>query len=486
MSTTILQCTSPEAQGIPSAKLLAFVDTLDRTIVEPHGFVLLRHGSIVAKGWWSPHSENLPHMLFSLTKSFVSTAVGFAVFEGRLSIDDSVTSFFPDKLSSRISRNLAAMRVRDLLTMSTGHATDPTPSATRRGDGDWVKGFFAAPVTLEPGVQFLYNSAASHVLSALVQKVTGQTLMNYLTPRLFAPLGIHPESWETDPHGITIGGWGLMLRTEEVARFGQLLLQRGAWNGQQVLPSAWVMQASSSQVSNRGPGASEPEHDWNQGYGFQFWRCRHGCYRGDGAFGQFCIVFPEQDAVLAMNNGVAEMHTVLNAVWDKLLPAFEPAMLPEDPDAQSALRDRLSSLGLSAPPATSVSPVAPRINGVAYRMEPNETGIDTLSVETSAHGCTLCIRERKKRVRAECAYEGWHLGDSSIFGRETQPLAGHAAWIQPDTLRLTLRKYVTPFVVTFDLAFKTDQVVVKPRMNVNLGPTEFPSVRGTAAPARSR
>ncbi|HTP57549.1 MAG TPA: serine hydrolase [Spirochaetia bacterium] len=458
--------------------LLDFLDALDSTIMEPHGLVLLRHGSIIAKGWWSPYAEELPHMLYSLTKSFVSSAVGLAVSEGRFSIDDPVASFFPEKLPRRVSRNIQAMRVRHLLTMSTGHATDPTPGATSRRDGDWVKGFFAAPVTLEPGMRFVYNGAASHVLSALVQKVTGQTLINYLTPRLFSPLGITPASWEADPQGISTGGWGLMLRTEEVARFGQLLLQKGAWDGRQVLPSEWIAEASSRQISNRGQDPSEPEHDWNQGYGFQFWRCRHDVYRGDGAFGQFCIVFPQQDAVLAMNGGVGEMYTVLNLVWDKLLPAFQPSALPEDPGAEAALRTRLSGLALPSPPTLPVSPLAPHVSGVSYVMEPNERGIRTLRVEEGPNGCALSIREGKTLTRAECAYDGWHRGESSVFGPTMQPLAGHVAWILPDTLRFTLRKHLTPFVVTVELAFNADQVVMNARMNVNFGPTELPSVRG--------
>ena len=244
------------------------------------------------------------------------------------------------------------------------------------------------------------------------------------------------------------------------------------------------MEATSRQISNRGQDSSEPEHDWNQGYGFQFWRCRHGVYRGDGAFGQFCIVFPEQDAVLAVNSGVGEMFTVLNVVWDKLLPALCPSAAPEDPRAEEALCARVSQLALQVPSAAPVSPLAAQISGRSYEMEPNEMGIRALGVTAGPRGCTLSIRERKGHKSAECAYEGWHLGESSVLGPTSQPMAGHAAWVQPDTLRLTLRRRLTPFVVTVDLAFKDDQVVLNARMNVNFGPTELPPARGTATPAR--
>jgi len=481
-------CTPPEMQGVSSASLLDLVDTLDRSVTEMHGLVLCRHGSVIAKGWWAPYAEELPHMLFSLTKSFTSAAVGFAVSEGSLSIGDSVTSIFPDKLPRRLSKKLGAMRVYHLLTMTTGHASDPTERATSRADGDWVKGFFAAPVEQEPGTLFVYNSVASHVLSAIVQKVTGQTLREYLTPRLFAPLGICPDSWETDPHGINTGGWGLMMRTEEIARFGQLYLQKGVWNGQQVLPAAWITESTSRQISNRtgnfaGEDGAEnvPEHDWNQGYGYQFWRCRHGAYRGDGAFGQFCIVFPEQDAVLAINSAVREMPVVLNVIWDKLLPAFQPVPLPLDATAERALRERLAGLALNAPALKPVAPQASVISGTTYRMAANKRGVETVRVEAVQDGCVFHIRESALDKKAECAYTGWRLTQSDVFGTRSQPLAGHAEWIQPDTLRLTLRKYVTPFVYTVDLSFGGDHVAMALRMNVNMGPTEFPLVRGAAA-----
>ncbi len=477
--------TPPETQGISSAVLLDFIDTLDSSVTEMHGLVLLRHGNIVAKGWWAPYAEDLPHMLFSLTKSFTSTAVGFAASEGRLSIDDPVASFFPDKLPRFISGNLEAMRIRHLLTMSTGHTADPTERSRSRGDGDWVAGFFEAPVEREPGTLFLYNSAASHVLSAIVQKVSGQTLLDYLTPRLFAPLGIHPDSWETDPRGINTGSSGLMIRTEEIARFGQLYLQKGMWNGQQVLPAAWIAEATSRQVSNRTANEAEPEHDWNQGYGYQFWRCRHGAYRADGAFGQFCIVFPEQDAVLAVNSAVSEMHVALSVVWDKLLPAFQPAPLPLAASNERALGERLSALALSAPDSKPVSPCAARISGTTYGMDANRWEIEALRVEAGPDGCIIHIRDHKLDKRAGCAYAGWRFTQSDVFGACQQPLAGHAEWIQPDTLRLTLRKYVTPFVFTVDLCFKDEQVLLAARMNVNMGPTEVPPVRGTATRGRA-
>ena len=222
--------------------------------------------------------------MFSLTKSFTSTAVGLAVSEGLLSIDDQVIKFFPVEAPAEPSAFLKALRVRDLLSMSTGHHKEPALATTR----EWAKTFLAAPIDHKPGTFFLYNTPASYMLSAILQKVTGQTTVDYLRPRLFVPLGIDDLEWETSPEGVTIGGYGLHLRTESIARFGQLYLQKGKWLGQQVVPKAWVEAATSRQVSN----GSNPASDWDQGYGYQFWRSRHGTYRGDGAFGQYSSCCP--------------------------------------------------------------------------------------------------------------------------------------------------------------------------------------------------
>ena len=191
---------------------------------------------------------------------------------------DEVLKFFPDKAPEQPSKNLKEMRVRDLLCMSTGHEAEPKMPP----DGDWVKTFLAHPVPFKPGTHFRYNTPATFMQSAIVQKVTGQTVLEYLKPKLFDPLGIASPEWGANPQGITLGGYGLAARTEDIAKFGQLYLQKGQWQGKQLVPAAWVAQATARQTSN----GSNPKSDWDQGYGYQFWRCRNGAFRGDGAKGQ--------------------------------------------------------------------------------------------------------------------------------------------------------------------------------------------------------
>lgn len=321
---------TPESQGVSSAQIREFIETADREVDSMHSFMLVRHGNVVAEAWWAPESAEKPHVLWSLSKSFTSTAVGLAVAEGKLSINDRVLKFFPDDAPAEPSNNLKAMRIRDLLTMNAGHQDELNWRITKH----WAKAFLAHPVPHKPGTHFRYNTPATYMLSAIVQKVTGKTVLEYLKPRLFEPLGIKKPRWDTSPQGVSIGGYGLFVRTEDIAKFGQLYLQKGKWNGKQILPAAWVEQATSKQVSN----GSDPDRDWDQGYGFQFWRCRHGAYRGDGKDGQFCIVLPEQDAVIAITANTRNMQAELNVVWDKLLPAFHDKALPENSDEQAALQ----------------------------------------------------------------------------------------------------------------------------------------------------
>lgn len=327
---------TPESQGVSSAGILSFIEVADQQVDSIHSFMLVRHGHVVAEAWWSPEAADKPHVLWSLSKSFTSTAIGLAVAEGKLSIDDPVLKFFPEFAPAMPSDNLKLMRVRDLLTMTAGHETE----VNLRSETQWRRAFLAHEVPHKPGTHFQYNTPATYMLSAILQTVTGQTVLEYLEPRLFAPLGIKSPRWDTSPEGISLGGYGLFLRTEEIAKFGQLYLQRGKWQGQQLVPAEWIEQATSKQVSN----GDDPASDWNQGYGFQFWRCRHDAFRGDGKDGQFCIVLPEQDAVVAITANTRDLQAELNIVWDELLPAFYDTPLPENEDAEAALLDAIGNL----------------------------------------------------------------------------------------------------------------------------------------------
>lgn len=362
--------------GLPSAAVLALLDRLEREDHDPHSLILLRDGRTLAEGWWAPYRRDRVHRLYSLSKSFTSTAVGLAVEEGRLSVDDPVLGFFPDLAPENLSDNLRAMRVRDLLTMSCGHeADDRTADLLKEADGVWMRGFLKRPVPYAPGTHFLYNSSATYALSAILARVTGESLLDYLRPRLLDPLGVGPAHWETDPHGIAVGGWGLYLTTEAIARFGQLLLQKGRWGDRQLVPESWLDEATRKQVDN----SANENLDWRQGYGYQFWRSRHG-FRGDGAFGQFCVVVPERRLVVAITSASDGMQGILDALWEEILAKLQDSPLPENPDGVEALKSRLSGLRVPAPAGWD-GPNPPEVAGLRVGIEEyveNEEGIEGL------------------------------------------------------------------------------------------------------------
>lgn len=460
---------APETQGISSSDIYKFVETVEQQITDLHSFMLLRHGAVVAEGWWSPYAPEYPHMLFSLSKSFTSTAVGLAVAEGRLSVEDRVLSFFPDETPDHISKNLDAMQVRHLLSMSTGHAEDTTGYMHKRRDGNWIKAFLARPVQHKPGTFFLYNTGATYMLSAIIQKLTGMTLLEYLQPCLFEPLGIKNPTWEISPQGINTGGYGLKITTEDIACFGQLYLQKGQWNGKQLLPEAWIEQASSQQVDN----GSEQNSDWQQGYGYQFWRCRHDAYRGDGAFGQYCIVMPKQDAVLAMTAGVPDMQAVLNIVWEQLLPAMDSAApLPKQADQHEKLSRKLSSLTYLPPQGPTLSPTAAQISRKVFTLEPNALRFKTISFDFSKPESVIAIRNGRGKQQIICGAGEWREGNVPLF-RHDPCMVGSGVWTDENTFVMTLRFYKTPFLYTMACHFAGDQLTIDAAVNVSFGPTTF-------------
>ncbi len=479
------RCT-PEAVGIPSGAVESFVLASEERVGGLHSLLLLRHGQVAAEAWWAPSRANRPHMLYSLSKSFASTAVGLAVAEGRLTVDDPVLSFFPQEAPQAASPHLQAMRVRHLLSMTTGHDADTLGRMADAPDGNWARAFLALPVVYEPGCHFFYNTGATYMLSAIVQRLSGQTLVEYLTPRLFAPLGIEGAAWETCPQGINTGGFGLSVRTEDIARFGQLYLQGGVWQGSRLLPAEWVAEATAVHADN----SSQSNIDWRQGYGYQFWRARHGAYRGDGAFGQFCLVMPAQDAVLAITSGVRDMQAVLDLVWEHLLPAMGPEPLAPAPDAQARLAEVLANRRVA--PMDSVANLVPECEpDGCYVLDDNPTGLRSLTVAITRDRATIHLEGDGGVTAFTCAPGAWQDGQVSLAPRAEVPprwqglpggpIAASGAWIDGSTYGTRLCYYETPFVFDVDYRFGEDRVTLHVSANASFGPTEWRPIVGRKA-----
>ena len=477
---------APEAQGVSSAGILAFLDAVQHSKYEMHSFMLVRHGRVVAEGWWSPYGPEFNHTLYSLSKSFTSTAVGFAVAEGKLRVDDRVVSFFPHDLPDKVSEHLAALRVEDLLTMSVGNAPEPTWSMVEKQN--WVKSFLAWPIPKPPGSQFMYNSAATYMLSAIVQELTGQKILDYLQPRLFGPLGIQGETWETCPRGINVGGWGLSIQTEGLARFGQLFLQKGAWHGRQLLPAQWVEEATTFKIQQplpAKPSRPNDQNDWLQGYCYQFWRCRHNSFRGDGAFGQFTVVMPEQDAVVAITAENSDMQGELDLVWEHLLPAMNEKPLSRDRHSEAQLEQRLASLALLPLLGEASSPVSSRITGKGFQLDTNDLGLESASFVFDQEGCLFTFRDSRFEYPIACGSGRWRRGETALPGTPPRLIAGGAplkgtkskvaasgTWMDPSTFQVMLRYYETPHHDTITSRFD-DRTVQISFMNsiAQMGPT---------------
>ena len=336
---------SPESVGVPSAAVQALLDEWYRYGIEMHGFMLMRHGKVYAEGSWAPYQPNVPHIMFSFSKSFTSTAIGFAVQEGILSLDEKLVDLFPDKIPENPSENLKKAAIRHLLMMGCGHETEIPNLGI--GDADWITSFLYHPFVYEPGTHFLYNTAGTNMLSAILTKKTGLTLTQFLKPRLFEPLGLSDIKCQPLPDGTEMGGAGMSVTLEDMARFIQFVANKGNWEGKQLLNAAWFEEATRKQIENRGAGwGGDP--DWQQGYCYQFWRCEpEGVFRGDGAFGQFGVVMPNQDACFVIQSASPRLQAVLTAVWEKLLPAMSGEPLPENHGAQMLLKNRLEHLELN-------------------------------------------------------------------------------------------------------------------------------------------
>jgi CubicO group peptidase (beta-lactamase class C family) len=474
-SPLALPRSTPEAQGISSAAILDFVEAADKQVNAMHSFMLVRHGRVVAEGWWSPYDAKTRHSMYSLSKSFTSTAVGLAVAEGKFSVDDTVLKFFPDDAQSQPSANLQAMRVSDLLRMNTGQHAEDMAKFNFDSTDPLVKSFLSIPVAHKPGTHFWYNTPATFMCSAIVQKTTGQTVLDYLKPRLFDPLGIEDPTWEMK-QGISFGGSGLAIRTEDIAKFGQLYLQKGKWNGKQIVPAAWIDRATARQTSN----GSSPDSDWDQGYGYQFWRCRPGCYRGDGAFGQFCIVIPQQDAVVAITSGTGNMQGVMNLVWDKLLPAMQPKRLSANKESDKKLKQTLASLTLHPQKGSGSPGSAAKWSGKTFTFSPNDQKLESVALEFSNAGApvTLVTRCNGVEQRTACGRGAWTKGRMTYAALSDQPMAASGAWTADDTYTAQLSFYETPFCLTVNLKFTDDQLLYDCEYNVNFGLTKQPQLVG--------
>ncbi len=446
----LLPASSPAAQGVLAERVAEFLDGLESAPeVEPHSLVVLRHGYAVAAGWWWPYTADRPHLVYSLGKIFTATATGLAIEEGLVGLDDPVVSYFPELASRVTDLRARSMRVRHLASMATGHTEDTAGRVFGQGEEDPVLNFLLLPPEHEPGSVFAYNQAATYTLAAIVQRATGERLVHYLRRCLFDRLGATALSWLQAPPGRDIGYSGLYATTETVALLGQLYLRGGKWQGEQLLAPSWTTAATHPQVPTH---VGDAGGDGALGFGYQFWMSRHG-YRGDGAYGQYCLVLPDEDAVVAMtaqtrSAGRPDMQTVLAMVWEKLLPSFAAGSVA-DSGADEALQARLGGLcllaagGRASPPGDGAgwagSTFLPA--GGSCRAQPSLRAVGVLG---GGQAWRVALYEDGSELQGVFIGDGWSVTEGASSAGATVPVACSGGWTSAAALRVDVIFLETP------------------------------------------
>lgn len=406
------EMTTPEALGIRSGDIMAYLDELEESNTEMHGLMIMRHGKLCAQGWWAPFGPGVRHGLQSHTKTYAATAVGIAYTEGLLKLDERLIDIFPDESPEDPSENLQKLTVRDVLCMGCGMDEMPRPTK------DWIRDFLHTPVNHVPGTTYMYNSTGSTMLGAIVRKKTGLGLHEYLTPRLFNKIGIDPDNlrWMCMPDGMEVGGGGLFATTEDNLRLMKLYADGGVWEGERILAQDYVRLATTNQNDSATESINNPEaFDNFLGYGFQIWMCKpQGAYRADGAMGQFTIVLPTLDMLIAINETAVGAHwaqSTLDITWRFVEKVTASSPLPEDEAALKALRARMARLNIGNPPCQPYSPTVSKVSGKTYQVESGHftpfganfmTGegpddIAAFRLDFDAYGCVWHLETRAGR-----------------------------------------------------------------------------------------
>ena len=468
---------APEEQGVPSKAIIALFDSLTSLpLTDMHSVVVMRHGKVIGEIYPQPYAPEYRHTMYSCSKTFVGVGVGLAIADNRLRLDDRVATFFPELLPDTVSEELAQMTVRHLLTMSSGVKPD---WVMRSRCTDWIRTFLAKKVE-QPGAKFAYDSMVSYMLSAIVQRVTGQKLLDYLQERIFTPMNITEVAWEESPEGINTGGWGLHIQPESLAKFGQLMLDEGRWKGKQLIPAEWVREMGKKQIET----GREP-------YGYQTWRCEYdGAIRADGALGQYVISVLDKDMVVVMTeatlgNGKAQRRLV----WEQLLPAVQDEPLPVGKDYQRLLKKQ-ALYALPVVKGKAASAAASLWEGKDIQLGKNNLGWKSIRLHFGKKEVTLAVTQTDgKSYELPFAYKQW-----SKTAIEANPpysitpidrfkglegpywVAGSYGWISKESLQL--KAHYVNWVTALELTFRQEKGEVKLHVQTNYAKKPF-TITGT-------
>lgn len=460
---SIPRAETPESVGVSSAVVAEFLQKAAEDGLEFHSLMLIRHGKVAVEFFRPPFTPDKPHQMYSISKSMTSTAVGFAVDEGLIALDDKVKDFFPDYTEDLHDEKLESLTVRHLLNMTSGKEIS---FVSDKGKIDWIEDYFRSPWYAAPGEQFKYISENIYMLCAILTRKTGMSVRDYLKPRLFEPLGIGYPFWETDKNGIEAGGWGMYLTTEELAKFMLCYQQKGMFNGKQVIPKEWAEQAvlPQSEDSVARTGGSR-----NSGYGYCFWRNGegNGSYRADGMFSQFGMVFEEHDAVLVCTAAIPPEDKARAFIWSYFPAAFDACDGDSTPAPVEDFQTLLRSYAFPDPSASEHSFREVMIDGrtirfrkkiflnligfpmsvlplaVVYMAADRAGNIDNVRLHFEPGECTMDWTEGDEYNIAACGMDGRYRYGQIRLGGIDYKICANAEWIDEDNLVLHIRPLET-------------------------------------------
>jgi CubicO group peptidase (beta-lactamase class C family) len=472
----------PRHAGVNSAIVEAFLDDAAAAGLDIHGLMLHRAGRVVAEGWRWPYRADRPRIMHSATKSVMASAIGMALEGGRFRLQDKVVSFFPELMPAVIDDKLASMTVENLLTMRAGHGAETSGSIWRGISTSWTAEFFNIPVVHQPGTTYMYTSAASYMLSAILSKTTGQTLHAYLKPRFFEPLGIVGEEWDLGPDNVNPGGNGLTMKTADLLKLGVLHAQGGLWEGRRILSEDWVAQATRSHGDN---------------YGYQWATTATGAYLAIGIFMQFVMVFPGHQAALAVVGAAQEGSKVFLPVVRQHFPRAFDEQLPvaEAQKADAHLRLRLAAAAESPPlagageqPALAFisAKTAARVGGRRFLIEPNPLGVTAVRFVFEGDRCVFHLVDAAGDHIITCGLRDWIESRTDMPGADlhhgyalqSAVVVAGATWTDEQTLRMVWIFAETAFRDTVVCRFDAEGVTIERSVNVNSSALSWPTLSG--------
>ena len=446
---------TPEEQGVPSKALIALFDSLHALpLTDMHAVVVMRHGKVIGEMYPKPYAPEYRHTMYSCSKTFVGIAVGLAVADNRLRVEDRVATFFPELLPDTVSPELASMTVRHLLMMSSG--VKPDWNMRSRGK-EWIRTFLAKPVN-KPG-EYAYDSMVSYMLAAIVQKVTGKKLTEYLQERVFTPMNVTEWAWEESPEGVNTGGWGVHIQPESLAKFGQLILNEGSWEGKQLVPAEWIREM-----------CKKHKETGREVYGYHIWHCggHDGAVRADGALGQYVISILDKDMVVVMTEAtLGNGRDQRRLIWDVLLPEIKEESLPANKKDYQKLLKKQEGYKLDEVQGKATSTFASNWENKTIELGKNTFGWESLRLNFGKNLVTMTVTEKDgKSYELPFGYKEWKTTSMDAYppysitpidrfkGLEgPYYVSGSYAWISKEELQLKAHyvNWVSALEITFRL-----------------------------------